>query len=194
MMRISPLEIEQQTFNKALRGYDPVEVTTFLETLAGEFENLIAENAELQEKVKELSVKLDSYRQMEKTLQDTLVTSQRTAEEARRNVQREADLMIRQAQVEGKNILEQARAQLADLNRKIADLQMSKERYVAEFKAFLGAQWHLLENIESGAGPAKSHRPSGVRRARPQGEELEKILESLEKVDPQPDAGSGAQS
>ena len=182
-MRISPLEIEQQTFNKALRGFDPVEVTAYLENLAREFENLIAENAELSEKVKVLSSKLENYEEIEKTLQDTLLASQKTAEEARRNLEKEADLVIKQARLERQEILEEARTQLSDLNRKIDELQMAKERYLSEFKAFLGAQWHLLENIDSGAQAKPAGRVTSRRRSRPQGEELERVLSELDQAE-----------
>ena len=67
---------------------------------------------------------------------------------------------------------------------------MSKERYVSEFKAFLGAQWHLLENIESGVEQSRDQSPIKRRRSRPQGEELEKILESLDKSIPQEETES----
>lgn len=184
-MRISPLEIEQQTFNKALRGFDPDEVTAYLENLAGEFESLIAENAELKEKVKVLSSKLENYEEIEKTLQETLLTSQKTAEEAKKNLEKEADLVIKQARLERQQILEEARTQLSELNRKIAELQMAKERYLSEFKAFLGAQWHLLENIDSGSESQPAARASSRRRTRPQGEELERILKELDQTEEQ---------
>jgi cell division initiation protein len=189
MMKISPLEIEQQSFNKAFRGYDPVEVTTYLEMLAGEFEGLIVENAELKEKMKEFSARLKSYQELEQTLQDTLLTSQKSAEDTKRNVEKEADLIIKEAHLESERMLEEAKLRLTDLNRKISDLQMSKERYVSEFKAFLSAQWHLLENIESGEGSSKSSVSIKRRRERPQGEELKKILDSIEETDPQQQAG-----
>jgi cell division initiation protein len=194
-MRISPLEIEQQTFNKAMRGFDPVEVTTYLENLAREFESLIAENVELKEKVKLFSSKLEGYEEIEKTLHETLLTSQRTVEETKRNIEKEADLVIKQAHLERQRILEEARAQLSDLNRKVAELQMAKERYLVEFRAFLGAQWHLLETIDTGTDSAKPSHASSRRRSRLQGEELERALKDLEEQGPQsitrPTAGSG---
>lgn len=192
-MRISPLEIEQQTFNKALRGFDPVEVAAYLENLAREFESLIAENAELKEKVKILSSKLENYEEIEKTLQETLLTSQKTAEEARRNLEKEADLVIKQARLERQQILEEARTQLSDLNRKIAELQMAKERYLSEFKAFLGAQWHLLENIDSGSGSLPAANATPRRRVRPRGEELERILGELDQLEDQNNADTQKQ-
>jgi len=200
-MRISPLEIEQQTFNKALRGFDPVEVTTYLESLAGKFETLIAENAELKGKVQVLSSKLESYQEIEKTLQETLLASQKAAEEAKQNLRKQADLVYKQAQLERQQILGEARAQLSDLNRKIAELQMAKERYLAEFKAFLGVQWHLLENIDQGSETRPAAHSSARHRVRPQGEDLERILKDLDRtedpgktVSQEPSAATGPSS
>ncbi len=184
MARMSPLEIEQQTFNKAFRGFDPVEVATYLEMLAGEFEKLIAENAELREKLKELSARLESYQELEQTLQSTLLTTQKTAEEAKRNVQKEADLIIRQAHLEGERILEEAKLQLASLSRQISDLQMSRESCLSEFKALLSAQWHMLENIESGAEAPKGPVSTKRRRRHHRGEETQEMLESLDETEP----------
>jgi cell division initiation protein len=170
-----------------------VEVSTYLGVLAGEFESLIAENAELREKVKELTARLESYQEMEQTLQDTLLTTQKTAEEAKRNLQKEADLIIKEARLQSEKMLEDAKLQLADLNTQISNLQMSRESCLSEFKALLNAQWHLLENIESGASHPKGRATSKRRRTRPQGEELEKILDTLEEDSAQ-EAGSGAKS
>jgi cell division initiation protein len=193
-MKMSPLEIEQQTFNKAFRGFDPVEVSTYLGMLAGEFESLIAENAELKGKVKELTTRLESYQEMERTLQDTLLATQKTAEEAKRNLQKEADLIIKEAQLRSEEMLEDAKLRLGDLNKQISNLQMSRESCLSEFKALLNAQWHLLENIESGVDHPKGQVTTKRRRARPRGEELEKILDTLEKEDSQQEAESEAES
>ena len=40
-MKITPIDISKQEFKKIMRGYDPVEVDTFLEMLGNEYENLI---------------------------------------------------------------------------------------------------------------------------------------------------------
>jgi len=193
-MKISPLEIEQQTFNKTFRGFDSVEVSTYLGMLASEFASLIAENAELKDKVKELTTRLQSYQEMEQTLQDTLLATQKTAEEAKRNLQKEADLIIKEAHLRSEEMLEDAKLRLADLNRQISNLQMSKQSCLSEFKALLDAQWHLLENIESGVDYQKGKVATKRRRARPRGEELEKILDTLEEAGAQQDAGSGTES
>jgi cell division initiation protein len=194
MMKMTPLEIEQQTFNKAFRGFDPVEVSTYLEMLAEEFEKLIAENAEFKDKLTELATRLESYQKMEKTLKDTLLTTQKTAEEAKRNIEKEADLIIKEAQLERGKILEEAKVRLAQINKKLSDLHISKETYLSEFKAMLSAQWHLLENIESGTELSQRPVSTKRRRPRPRGEELEKVLSNLGKTNPEQETESETQS
>ena len=43
-MKLSPIEIRKQEFKKSMRGYDTVEIDTFIELVANEYENLIKEN------------------------------------------------------------------------------------------------------------------------------------------------------
>lgn len=50
-MKITPLEIKRQLFKKSLRGYDSVEVETFLEMVSNEVEDLIRENRELKDQL-----------------------------------------------------------------------------------------------------------------------------------------------
>ena len=50
-MKITPLEIKRQQFKKTMRGYDTVEVETFLEMVSNDMEDLIRENREQKDKI-----------------------------------------------------------------------------------------------------------------------------------------------
>ena len=60
----------------------------------------------LREKVIELDEKVGEYRNMEKTLRDTLLTAERVMTEARQNARKEADLILRDAQMKALLMLE----------------------------------------------------------------------------------------
>ena len=49
MVKITPLDLKKQVFRKVVRGYDHVEVRTFLEIVADEFEKMLKENMSLSE-------------------------------------------------------------------------------------------------------------------------------------------------
>ena len=153
-MKITPLDLRKQEFKKAFRGYDPEEVDTFLEIVAAEFEQISKENASLREKIESLGTTLAEYRNLEKTLQDTLLTAQRATEAARTNSQREADLIVRDAQIRAEKIVDQARIQLSEIKQAIANLKMQKDSFLARLKALLNSQIELLETLELEEEPA----------------------------------------
>ena len=81
-MKITPLDIRRQEFDRKVRGIDPDEVATFLEMVANEYEVLIRDHAALKEQVGGLNDQVESFREMEKTLKDTLLSAQKARDEA----------------------------------------------------------------------------------------------------------------
>ena len=60
-MKLTALEIKQQNFEKALRGYDVGEVTAFLNVIASEWEHMVGRNRELEREIEQLREKLKHY-------------------------------------------------------------------------------------------------------------------------------------
>jgi len=87
-MKLTPLDIRHKEFKRGMRGYVDGEVDEFLDEVADEFERLFKENIELSERGEALQEKIDHYRSLEETLQNTLVAAQRSAEELRANAQK----------------------------------------------------------------------------------------------------------
>ena len=89
-MKLTPLDIRHKEFKRGMRGYVDGEVDEFLDEVADEFERLFKENIELSERCEGLQEKIDQYRNLEETLQNTLVAAQRSAEELKANAQKES--------------------------------------------------------------------------------------------------------
>ncbi len=147
-MAITPLEIRKQEFRKSLRGYDPHEVRSFLEMVSNEIENLMRENAGLNEKVKDLDAKIEDYRRMEKILQDTLTTTQKATEELREGAKKEAETIIANARVETQRFLREAQAELARVKEETKMIEHQKLLLVSEFRGLLESYLRLLERLE----------------------------------------------
>ena len=75
-MKLTPLDIKKQEFKKVLRGYDPVEVDSFLDMMSNEFADLLRQCKDMSGQLVEFETQLRDYRQMEKTLQQTLMQAQ----------------------------------------------------------------------------------------------------------------------
>ena len=152
-MKLTPLDIRRQTFKKkGMGGYDPGEIHAFLETMAGEFEELSRENTSLAERMNGLEGKVEDYRRMEKTLQDTLLSAQKTSEELRKNAEQRGDLLVKEAQLKADQIISEARARLMDLQRQIADLKNLRSSYLAKFRSLVESHMEILQYQEMDSG------------------------------------------
>ena len=80
-MKLSPLLIKKQEFEKSMRGYNVEEVQTFLDKISSEMEELLNENEKLKQEVAGLKHQVEEFQKIEKNLQDTLIKTQETSTE-----------------------------------------------------------------------------------------------------------------
>lgn len=147
-MKITPLEIKRQQFKKVLRGYDTVEVDTFLEMLSNEMEELVRLNKEQKDRILELETQLADYKNIEKTLQQTLMQAQETSGKSIENSKKEAELIIKDAELKASQILEKARMDFARMKEDIAALKARKESIISKLKVLLTSEVDLLRALE----------------------------------------------
>jgi cell division initiation protein len=148
-MRITPLDVRKQEFSKAMRGFDCDEVRAFLSTLADEYETVLVDNKQIREMLMEQEDKIQEYQGMERNLRDTLMTAERVMQETRENATKEGDLLIQEAEMKSKQVLEECRLRTEELRREIMSLRKEKETYLARFKSLAQAQVQFVETHES---------------------------------------------
>jgi cell division initiation protein len=147
-MKLTPLEIRRQQFKKVLRGFDPVEVETYLEIAATTLEELSVENRALREKVIEFEVQLRDYKNMEKTLQQTLMQAQEASGRSVENSRKEAELIVQEAQLKATQILDKARVDFSRVKEEIAGLKARKESILSRLKVLLSSEIELIKALE----------------------------------------------
>ena len=146
-MNISPLDIRKHEFRKSLRGFDPDEVMAFLDMISLEFENLIRENSLMKEKVANLDSQLKKYHDIESTLQETLLSAQRACEDTITTSKKQAEVIIREAEVKAASIIEEGRKKLSGLRSSFTEMKIQKEIYQTKLKALINAQLEILEKL-----------------------------------------------
>ena len=135
-MRLSPIDIRQQEFStKMFRGFDRNEVDAFLDDVAEEYEGVLRENATLREQVGSYEERARGLGETERTLKDTLVTTQRVAEEMKEGAKRDAQLIVREATLNADKMLEEARAEEAKLRVEIQTLKRLRRQLIEELRA-----------------------------------------------------------
>jgi cell division initiation protein len=156
-MRITPMDIRKQQFTlKLFRGFDVQEVDAFLDDVADDYEKVVKENMLLKEQLNALEERLKGVEEREKLLQETLVTTQRVAEEMKESARREAKLLVREAELQGDKLLEEARADEAKLRREISSLKRLRRQLAEEIKGTVEMYQRLiaqeLKESDEGAG------------------------------------------
>ncbi|MCU0344683.1 MAG: DivIVA domain-containing protein [Ignavibacterium sp.] len=155
-MKISPIEIRQQEFAKKMRGYDPDEVQSFLETLADEIQKLNEDNESLTSEVESLTEQINEYKKIEKNLQDTLLNAQESSAKSMEATKKQASLMIREAELKASQIIEKARESTNDIRNAVVNLREEKDLILAKLKAIVSSQANLLELKVERAGDEKT--------------------------------------
>ncbi|MGH7310455.1 MAG: DivIVA domain-containing protein [Candidatus Rokuibacteriota bacterium] len=137
-MRLTPLDIRQQQFTvRMFRGLDPQEVDAFLEDVAEDFEAVLKDNALLREQMTALEERSRGLIDREKALQDTLLTTQRLAEEMKESARREAQLIMREAELRGDKFVEDLRAEEARIRSDINELKRARRQVAEDLRATL---------------------------------------------------------
>ena len=84
-MNVSPMDMRQQRFRTALRGFDRTEVVAFLAEAADDYEQALRETDRLRGDLMRMEALLAEHREHESNLRDTLLTAQRLSDEIKEN-------------------------------------------------------------------------------------------------------------
>lgn len=148
-MRVTPLDIRRQRFRKGMRGYDPGEVDAFLEMLADAWEET-AEKAENEAKELEvLRARASDFDRMEGAVREVLVAQQKSADVAREEANREADLIIRDAELKAQKMLDEAKKRVQILTEAIRELQDRRMEILMKMNSFIENQKNMVKMEES---------------------------------------------
>lgn len=144
-MRITPLDIQQKQFPMKFRGFDVEEVYAFLEVVREEMEDLLRENASLKEQVHRAENQIKEYRDMETTLRETLMTAQQMVEEYKTNARKEAELLIREAELKADSIMKEAQDKVVKIHEDIVDLKGIRRHFKEEVRRLIESHMQMLE-------------------------------------------------
>src|SRR3954447_26695122 len=191
-MNVSPLDLRQQRFRKAFRGFDPIEVTSFLAAVADDYEQALRETDRLRQDLMRMEAVLAEHREHEKNLQNTLMTAQRLSDDIKGNAQKvsddikgnaelEARRIVREAQGRSEFLLEKTQARLEDIQREIDGLKLKRKDVEVTIEATIQTLHNTLEFVREQDQRERDekillHRPRHVEAA------LQEARHALEAV------------
>lgn len=148
-MRITPLDIRRQNFRKTMRGYDADEVEAFLEMVASAWEELVENLENAEKELTVLRARASDFDRMQGAVRDVLVQQQQSAAQARKEADKEAELIIMDAEVKASNLVLEARGRVQILTETIRELQDRRLSVLSQIRSFVDSQGKMLD-IEEG--------------------------------------------
>ena len=144
-MPLSPLDIHNKEFSRGFRGYQEDEVNEFLDQIIKDYELLIKEKKELEERLKQTDERVGHFTTIESTLQKSIVVAQEAAEEVRRNSQKEAKLIVREAEKNADRIVNESLTKARRIAMEIDELKKQSKVFRNRFRMLVEAQLDLID-------------------------------------------------
>ena len=145
---ITPLDIENKRFAKQMmNGYSVEEVDDFLDDLTADYSKNYKEVSELKAKVEELNKSLEHYKNIESTLQNTLVMAQSTAEDIKKVAQQQADQITSEAKANAQKQVDALNNEIVAKTKEVEDVKKQFDIYKAKMESLLISQLELLKDV-----------------------------------------------
>lgn len=144
-MKIAPIDILHKSFGRKLTGLDPEEVFTFLKQVAQDLEGVIHERNQLKEALREKELQMIEYRERDKSIKETLMTAHKMTEQLRKDAEREAAIIINDANQKSEAIIGNARDGLKKTYQDISELKKIKGQFEVELKNLIASHLELME-------------------------------------------------
>jgi cell division initiation protein len=144
-MKITPLDIEQMKFKVRIRGYDRREVDEFLDSLTMEYEGVLKDNTNLRERLATLEIQLLDLKKKEGILTQTLTKAQQLVEEMKEGAQKEASLIIKQAELQAEEFMKEVRGESAKMRSEILDLHKQKSFFIERCRSTIESFQKVVE-------------------------------------------------
>lgn len=146
---LTPLDIENKKFQKQMmNGYNVDEVDDFLDEITVDYEKLYKENTELRAEIERSKSDLEKYKNIEQTLQNTLVMAQKTADDIKNNAQDEADNIIKNARSKMQESVDELTKESETRKREFVETKKQFDIYRAKMEALLISQLELLKDMK----------------------------------------------
>jgi len=143
---LTPLDIHNKEFGKGFRGYNEDEVNEFLDQIIKDYEAVIRQNKELEEKVSQLSERLSHFSNIEESLSKSIIIAQEASEEVKANAKKESQLILKEAEKNADRIINEALLKSRNIALEIEELKKRSVIFRTRFKTLIEAQLEMIDD------------------------------------------------
>lgn len=143
-MPLTPLDIHNKEFSRRFKGYDEDEVNEFLDRIIKDYEAILRERNELQEEARELQERLGHFTNIEETLNKSILIAQETAEDVKGNAQKEAKLIIKEAEKNADRIINESLTKSRTIALDTEEMRKQAKVFRTRLKMLVEAQLEMI--------------------------------------------------
>ncbi|MFP7477717.1 DivIVA domain-containing protein [Terribacillus saccharophilus] len=144
-MPLTPLDIHNKEFARGFRGYDEDDVNDFLDRVIKDYEIIIREKKDLEERVQQLEERLGHFNNIETTLNKSILVAQETAEEVKGNALKESKLIIKEAEKNADRIINESLTKSRQIALEVEDLKKQAKVFRTRLKMLVEAQLEMID-------------------------------------------------
>jgi cell division initiation protein len=178
-MNVSPLDLRQQRFRRSFRGFDRVEVASFLAAVADDYEQALRETDHLRQDLARMEAVLNEHREAERNLRNTLTTAQKLADDIKANAELEARRIIHEAEARSDLLLEKTQARLEDVQREIDGLKLKRRDVETSIESTIQTLRNTLDYVRE---QEAREREDKIRLHRPRHAEPDHDAQDARKI------------
>ena len=145
---LRPIDIQNQEFEKKIKGYDCDEVDDFLDLVIQDYEKLCKENQALKDRIGILTDAVERYKNIEDTMQKTLEIAKQNADELRKNAELEAQMIVSKAKLDATRLSKQIDDEHVKKHQEMLSLKTEIESYRTRIQAVCSALMKTVEDIK----------------------------------------------
>lgn len=129
-------------------GYNVEEVDEFLDQVTDELEKKCKEISALTKEVEQCKKDLSHYKDMESTIQNTLVIAQSAADEVKNAAKQQASQIIKDAEGTARQSVETLTQSIVIKRKELEDLDKQLDVYKAKMESLLISQLELIKDMK----------------------------------------------
>ncbi|MEZ2457497.1 DivIVA domain-containing protein [Salinicoccus roseus] len=139
-------EAVNRKFPTVYRGLDEQEVRAHLRNMQEEIDKRDEKIRQLEGMLDEKEENLNSFRNVETSINEAILTAQRAGDEAKRTAQARAEEIIRAAEAERERVVDESLARARHIANQTEDMKRQSKIFRARFKMLVEAQLDLLKS------------------------------------------------
>lgn len=147
-MNYTPDDLQNVVFKKSVvGGYNEDMVNGVLDKIIEDYTDYIRENIELKDKVAALNEAIQHYKNIEESLQKTLIVAQQTSEDIKKNGYQKSENIIKEAEIKAQKIIGDANQEVIKIKYEYEDMKKKLFVYKSKAEALLVSQQEILRSM-----------------------------------------------